>query len=259
MKKKSRRPAFWDLDNPQGIIQIIGESEKRLGLPPSFCRGLAEENDWSLIVRSSALLEGAISAALKRKIGTGAVAEFVDARRFHEKRKLAVDLELLTKDQDCFVGEISEMRNHLVHDLQHIDFNFRKHLEKSDKQVSQKIVANLLRIVPIKDRNVPWLRGRILETPRLFAWLGTLYVTARLQLLVRRIEFREDHAREVRKIERAELKNFHKLFAAIERYAKDPKTRPKLGQLLHDISMEQQWGIKGRKRSLPDQLELSSL
>jgi len=50
------------------------------------------------------------------------------------KGRIAVELGLITSSQFSFLRKFSELRNNLVHRLENIDFDLRKHFEGMDKE-----------------------------------------------------------------------------------------------------------------------------
>jgi hypothetical protein len=54
---------------PDDIVRVLGDFESSLGLQPGFIDSLGIGDDWSFIIKSSALLEAGVSHLLTHHFG----------------------------------------------------------------------------------------------------------------------------------------------------------------------------------------------
>jgi len=59
---------LFDRANPESVFQVLDSLEDRLGLTRGFCERLASEDDWSFLIKLSALLETALTEAVTRML-----------------------------------------------------------------------------------------------------------------------------------------------------------------------------------------------
>lgn len=120
-------------DTVEGSVRMM---EAELGLPSGFLEGLKEEDDWSFIIKTHALLEAAVSHLLCSALGKDALAEVFSHLELSDKRRgkmaFAAVLDLLRKPDRRFISSLSELRNSLVHDVRNVGFSLSKHVTTMD-------------------------------------------------------------------------------------------------------------------------------
>jgi len=127
--------------------------EKYLNIPSGFLEKLINEDDWSFIIKSHAIIKASI---------TDIVVENTDKRLIKvinrlpfsggqtSKLSLAIDLELVDDYSREFIKLLSELRNQLVHNVNYLAFTFDKYIKElpdSDRSllgtsITKAIAAN---------------------------------------------------------------------------------------------------------------------
>ena len=97
---------------------------------------LLKEDDWSLVIKSQAMLEAIVTDLIIAKTNEAQLKSIVERLPLHDNQigKLAITKQygLLTKGQLRFIRCASELRNELVHRLENIDFRFDQYVASMD-------------------------------------------------------------------------------------------------------------------------------
>ncbi|HDM8140848.1 TPA: hypothetical protein P0E12_005142 [Vibrio harveyi] len=119
------------------MFEDIEEFEKRLELPVGFYKALYAEDDWSFVIKLSALFEAASSHILTVRLGAPEIhneLSFLDyANDKFGKLQLLRVLGCLSDEQFKFLKALAVLRNSLAHRIQNVDFDFHSHLASKNK------------------------------------------------------------------------------------------------------------------------------
>src|SRR5215469_6636774 len=129
---------IWDRDNPDGIWARLVELEAELGLPQSFCEKIADEDDWSLIIKLHALFEAALSSALTLNLDRPQLRDQITRMGMNAKLSFASALELVGPDEKRFLAYLSKRRNDLVHNIGNVSFTLADWLRAGDDNRRQE-------------------------------------------------------------------------------------------------------------------------
>src|SRR5687767_10597421 len=103
-----------DRDLAANLDGFFGELEKRVGLPKNrFQKLYALDDDWSLVVRVSAMIEAALNQALSG-IKPSAVAEWIARRSLSEKLTLLQNIGFVQADMARAIRAVAQIRNAAV-------------------------------------------------------------------------------------------------------------------------------------------------
>ena len=93
--------------------------ENILGLPIEFYNNLLSEDDWSFVIKLSALFEAASAQALAAKLKhseiEGALSYIEQVHPRYGKITLMLQLNIINKERQLFLTKIAELRNKIVH------------------------------------------------------------------------------------------------------------------------------------------------
>jgi hypothetical protein len=110
----------------------VAALERRLGLPEGFWANLAEEDDWSCVVKLNALIEAACTHALIARLRCPEIAEPLAhlelAGSKCGKTAFLSALGCITKQQTTFIRKLAEIRNDLVHNVANAGVNLPEYL-----------------------------------------------------------------------------------------------------------------------------------
>ncbi len=102
-----------------------------------FMLALIEDDDWSMIIKSHALVESLITELLVSKTEEPKLKSLIERLPLSDdqigKIKIAKDYELLSTSERSFIKRLSELRNSLVHKFENIDFNLINYVNSLDK------------------------------------------------------------------------------------------------------------------------------
>lgn len=130
-------------DIPQ--LVFIKELEEELAVPAVFFHGLLEEDDWSFAIKLHALIEAAITHLLTEALGEPELRDIISRLELSNlttgKLAFVKSMSLLDRDSRRFIQKLSELRNHLVHDVANVSINLKDYfssLEEGELKGSYK-------------------------------------------------------------------------------------------------------------------------
>jgi hypothetical protein len=193
----------------------IGEFEKRVGLPTGFVYSLAQEDDWTFVIKIHALYETALTHILATTFGNEKLAEALAEISMDHKLKLASACSLFDKEDRGMLHALSKLRNKLVHSVDQVAFSFYTYL--TDPNRKRNFLESFVQIWPDPiilpgDRKVE-REAFVIENPRITVWLWCQRILANVYLEHERRRIHEDI--DAHKQEQAE--SFRKLLEAFHR------------------------------------------
>src|SRR5688572_6693340 len=111
----------------EGMLELIETLEARLCVPADSIYSLGTEDDWSFVIKTHALVEGAVSVMLATCLDERLRTVFERlplGDKDFGKAVFAKTLGLLTQDQVRFISQLSTLRNLLAHDPRSLNFTF---------------------------------------------------------------------------------------------------------------------------------------
>ena len=123
----------------QETPHLIQKIERGLELPDGFLvRLLNERDDWSFIIKTHALVESAVNHALVAKLRkrevSNVIARLALSNESTGKLALVKSLGLLEREHRTFIRWLSELRNHIVHDVRNVDFQLNAYADELDSR-----------------------------------------------------------------------------------------------------------------------------
>jgi len=158
---------------------LITRVQEEVGLPSHFIGLLALEDDWSMVIKLTALLEAALSVAIRKMIGREALSAFIDGlpvRGDRGKIGLAKLLTVLDKGMADYLDELYRMRNSFVHDPKNAGmtvFDFLRNLDSERRLIAQRRLFFAAKKERFKNFPAD-------KQPKLKVWLSSMPVILRL-------------------------------------------------------------------------------
>ncbi len=121
--------------------------EEAFGIPNGYIDSLKNDDDWSLIIKSHALIESATANMLCHYFGKPELAD-VFARlemsnKCSGKAAFISALKLLGKKERRFLSDLSELRNLVVHNASNVKFCIRTYLESLSSKKRSTLATGL--------------------------------------------------------------------------------------------------------------------
>lgn len=126
------------LNVPDNVMRSARQLEQELKLPEGFILNLEQEGDWSFIIKTHALMEGAMSFLLTQYFGgdvhLGRIFDRIELSN-KETGEIAFikALDLLPTEGRTFLSKLSELRNRVVHNVAEVNFNLAGYVRTLDK------------------------------------------------------------------------------------------------------------------------------
>lgn len=176
------------------LYQLIDAIEDELSLPSNFILNLYGEDDWSFIVKLHALLESSLTNALSAVVHQGKLEKQFAWLNISDDRigkiRFAINLDLLTIKQYNFIKKLSEIRNHVIHDIKNINFSFPKYINSLDKNQKKSLKNIIFSVLPDKAKNLDKFDdSQILGDIKSFIVITTFILIA--NILNKKYEFRD--------------------------------------------------------------------
>lgn len=177
------------------IFTEIKSLEERLELPSGFYTSLLDEDDWSFIIKISSLFEAASTNILSVRLNApeieGALSYLEQANGRCGKIIFLKKLGVIEKEQQIFMLELASLRNHIVHRIENVKFDFSEYIKSFDKNQRNKFINwcghGIKEKIKIKDITISRDKA-VLENPKLFIWLTAAEILACLYLEVPKAE-----------------------------------------------------------------------
>lgn len=174
-----------------GIFNDVAKFEQCLGLPKGFYDALLKEDDWSFVVKLSALFEAACTHILVKRLDVpeleDSMAELDHGNNKYGKITLLKKLGAISTEQSTVLHTLAALRNKLVHDVKNVKFSFGEYVVSRDKQQTDNLVKSfghgVMETIPFGDKAIP-RREFVLNNPKLALWLTSAEVLACLYLEV---------------------------------------------------------------------------
>jgi hypothetical protein len=144
---------------------VLRGLEKDLHAPAGFLTDLFVVDDWSVIIKSHALIEGAVTFLLSSVLDPRLRPVFADmplGRVKSEKLEFTKALDLLTQEERGFIRVLSALRNALAHDVTHLGFKLQDHLNSLDEKQRAAFLISLAFDLPADEKTnwVAFIRER---------------------------------------------------------------------------------------------------
>ena len=174
------------LDDDLSVEELVSLLEMDLGIEPGFLTRLADENDWSFVIKSHAFLEAALSHLIANALeapALGSILAHVDTSNTRSgKLAFLRELDLLDDASRRFIKSFSELRNSLVHDVSQVSFSFSEYLAGLDKQQKDNFAKSfsLFATGPTFERNGKEVSTRqfVLQSPKQSVWFSLMSLCA---------------------------------------------------------------------------------
>lgn len=125
-------------DQAQQLLAEFGkEMADELKGKTDFMHSLVKEDDWSMIIKSHALVEALVTELIVAKTEEPNMKAVIERLPLSgdeiSKVRIAKEYGLLTPEERMFVRRFSELRNQLVHRFENIDFDLETHVSRFEK------------------------------------------------------------------------------------------------------------------------------
>lgn len=159
----------------QGIDDIAA-IENAFGLPRGFIDDLKNDNDWSLIIKSHALLESACADMLCHYFGryelADVFAQLEMSNKKYGKAAFISSLGLLSQKERSFISDLSELRNLIVHNASNVQFSLTNYLASISLDRRKRLIKSLnlhLQKITVSGEDVAG-DALVLRFPSLVIW-----------------------------------------------------------------------------------------
>lgn len=128
-------------------VEDVQAIEAAFNLPDGFVNSLMNESDWSLIIKSNALIESASTRMLTLYFGKAELEEVFSVMGMGNLRsgKMAFisALNLLSRKNREFIGCLASLRNKLAHDISNVNFSLVEYFQLLPEDKLQRYLKHL--------------------------------------------------------------------------------------------------------------------
>ena len=122
------------MDSPTDHYEAADLVTKRLGLPSNFVFDLLDDDDWSFIIKSHALMEAAAVEAIKHRLSDHTIDKFLKRLQMGKCLDFAQELQAIDDQLLKKIRLISKIRNDIIHDVTKYAFSLTEYLSNTDKR-----------------------------------------------------------------------------------------------------------------------------
>lgn len=189
------------------LTEYVEVFSAELKLKLDFLLSIGNDNDWSFIIKSHALIEAVITELIISRIEEIEMKPIIERMPLHDdqvsKMRIVKIYGLMTDDQIKFVKKLSEIRNDIVHKFDNIDFTFTNYISQLDKN-QRKSWTKLINWYDIEEKNKVKMQALSLSQPSIAVWISLIQLVS---LMVINIE----EFKGINKIEKEALITVRKL------------------------------------------------
>lgn len=180
-----------DKEISEDMDQSISKFETDLNISPGFYKNLLHEDDWSFIIKLSALLETSSTDVLTKVLGyrelEGAISYLDYGNSKSGKVVMMEKMKIITKEQAKTLRKFLEIRNKVAHRLEDVNFTFEKYISgfKEDNQKKEFVNnfgSSITESFELKTHKIK-KKDFVLENPKLVIWftikeiIGCMYLS----------------------------------------------------------------------------------
>lgn len=171
------------------IFNDVTKFEQKLGLPEGFYNQLLREDDWSFVIKLSALFEGATTHVLSTRLHAPTLVDaFAHLDQLNSKvGKVALlrELNAITAEQAALMRQLGELRNELAHNIRNVSFSFDAYVSSRNANQLTKLVKafghGIKEVIEVESLRIP--RDQFVrENMKLALWMTAAEVIACLHL-----------------------------------------------------------------------------
>ena len=178
------------------IFEDINDFEVKLGLPTGFYQNLIKEDDWSFVIKLSALFEAACTHILATKLRApeleSAFSYLEQANTKYGKIVLLKELGAINEYQYRFLNNLATLRNSLAHSIKNVSFTFDEYTKTLDKNQKKSFISSYA----YNCNDEPELKGKkipkdefILSNAKEMIWFTASDILGCLYLEIEIVEF----------------------------------------------------------------------
>lgn len=159
------------------ISVSINKFEDELNLPKGYFNNLLAEDDWSFIIKLSALLEAVTTNILIDKIDKkleNSISYMDYANPKNGRIKFLKDFGVLELEQYKILFDFASLRNQIVHKIENVTFSFDNYILSFDQNQKKKFVElyghGVKDPIVIKDTTIS-RNDFVLENAKMAIWI----------------------------------------------------------------------------------------
>jgi hypothetical protein len=154
-----------------------------------FMITLIEDDDWSMIIKSHALIESLVTELLLVVTEEPKLRKLIERLPLSDEQtgkvKMAKDYELLSPRERAFIKKLSSLRNGLVHNFENINFKLEDHVKTLSDSGQKKSWQSAFTWYEEEDKKVDSWKDYTLSKPKIAVWMAIFQFVS---LLVIQIE-----------------------------------------------------------------------
>jgi len=197
MKREEKGGGAGGTDSAQvdvsSLFADFSKIERSLVLPKGFITALVNEDDWSFVIKSHAIVEASLSNLLTRKTDKCLVDFYsrlpLDGRC--SKVVAAKALDAIDKSAVSLIQWLSQLRNRCVHDTRYLSFDLQSYFESIAEQETRRLAILIVDVVSAsRDKSLVALaRQGLKEQPKFTLALAVMALLARSLFKIRPKEY----------------------------------------------------------------------
>ena len=146
-----------------------------------YILALRDDDDWSMIIKSHALIESLVTELLLAKTEEPKLRSLMERLPLSDEQigkvKVAKDYGLLSSGERAFIKKLSTLRNDLVHKFENVDFDLSTHVTTLDHNQQKAWKSTFTWFQQEKEASSNLAKAAI-EHPKTTVWLSIFMFVA---------------------------------------------------------------------------------
>ena len=160
-------------------IKLLSELKKNLADSViekiDFLMPLLDADDWTMIIKSHAVLENIITNLIITKIDEPKLKKLIERLPLSDNEigKLLIikEYDLIPEDQRTFIKKLSNLRNNIIHKYENLNFKLSEYLNSLDKNQLRSWEKSVTWFAEDLENKEQWIKISM-KTPEIVLWIS---------------------------------------------------------------------------------------
>ena len=140
-----------------------------------FLIPLLDADDWTMIIKSHAVLENIITNLIITKIDEPKLEKLIERLQLSDdeigKLLITKEYDLIHEDQRTFIKKLSNLRNNIIHKYENLNFKLSEYLNSLDKNQLKAWEKSVTWFAEDLENKEQWIKMSK-KTPEIVLWIS---------------------------------------------------------------------------------------
>lgn len=174
------------------LRKVIDDLLNNLKGNSDFMVTLIQDDDWSMIIKSHALIESLVTELLLAVTEEPKLRKLIERLPLSDEQmgkvKIAKDYELLSSRERAFIKKLSSLRNDLVHDFENINFKLEDYVKTLSDNGQKKSWQSAFTWYEEEEQKVDSWKAYTLSKPKIAVWMAIFQCVSLLIIQIKEVK-----------------------------------------------------------------------